>query len=278
MVLGVAEASATRDYARELLCEPGFEFEHERLALLLADGTPLIGAPLADRLLDRISFYGLPWVTGMMGLENVAGPTVQQACATSARVLQMAALEVMSGIAACALAITADRMSNGPIVYYPDPAAPGGQGISESWTLDNFADDPHAGNAMVDTAENVARRYQISTEQQHAVMSAVGSKTRTPLCRLNSACVSCGRRSPIFLAEEYAIITADDGDSNCAGSVRARLITAWLQVRVLPGSPVRTEVSQCLTNRPRFAGLSASSAVLVRDSSEPLHRGRLGRW
>ena len=26
-------------------------------------------------------------------------------------------------------------------------------------------------------------------------------------------------RSPIFLAEEYAIITADDGDSNCAGSV-----------------------------------------------------------
>ena len=25
-------------------------------------------------------------------------------------------------------------------------------------------------------------------------------------------------RSPIFLAEEYAIITADDGDSNCAGA------------------------------------------------------------
>jgi acetyl-CoA acetyltransferase len=119
---------------------------------------------------QKSSFYGLPWVTGMMGLENVTGPTVQQACATSARVLQMAALEVMSGSAACALVVTADRMSNGPIVYYPDPAAPGGQGISESWTLDNFADDPHAGNAMVDTAENVARRYQISTEQQHEVV------------------------------------------------------------------------------------------------------------
>lgn len=36
------------------MCEPGFEFEHKRLALLLAEGTPLIGAPPADRLLDRI--------------------------------------------------------------------------------------------------------------------------------------------------------------------------------------------------------------------------------
>ncbi|MFY9700007.1 MAG: thiolase family protein [Rhodoplanes sp.] len=119
---------------------------------------------------QKSSFYGLPWVTGMMGLENVTGPTVQQACATSARALQMAALEVMSGTADCALVIAADRMSNGPVVYYPDPTAPGGQGISESWTLDNFADDPYAHNAMVDTAENVARRYQISTEQQHEVV------------------------------------------------------------------------------------------------------------
>jgi acetyl-CoA acetyltransferase family protein len=119
---------------------------------------------------QKSSFYGLPWVTGMMGLDNVTGPTVQQACATSARALQMAALEIAGGTAACALVVTADRMSNGPVVYYPDPAAPGGQGISESWTLDNFAHDPHAHNAMVDTAENVARRYQISTEQQHEVV------------------------------------------------------------------------------------------------------------
>src|ERR1019366_9141043 len=57
------------------------------------------------------SFYGLPYVTGMMGLENVAGPTVQQACATSARGLQMAAQEIDAGTASCSLVITADRMS-----------------------------------------------------------------------------------------------------------------------------------------------------------------------
>ena len=116
---------------------------------------------------QKSGFFGLPWVTAMMGLEEVTGPTVQQACATSARALQMATQEVADGTAGCALVITADRMSNGAIVYYPDPTAPGGQGISESWTLDNFADDPHAHNAMVDTAENVARRFGITTAEQH---------------------------------------------------------------------------------------------------------------
>jgi len=116
------------------------------------------------------SFYGLPWVTGMIGLEGVTGPTVQQACATSARALQMAAQEIAGGSAACALIVTADRMSNGPVVYYPDNTAPGGQGITESWTLDNFNKDPHAHNAMIETGEKVARRYSITTQQQHEVV------------------------------------------------------------------------------------------------------------
>lgn len=116
------------------------------------------------------SFYGLPWVTGMMGLTGVTGPTVTQACATSARALQMAAQEIAGGSASVALVVTADRMSNGPVVYYPDATAPGGQGITESWTLDNFDKDPHAKNAMIETGENVARRFGITTEQQHDVV------------------------------------------------------------------------------------------------------------
>ena len=116
------------------------------------------------------SFYGLPWVTGMMGLEDVTGPTVTQACATSVRALQTAAQEIAAGSASVALVVTADRMSNGPVVYYPDATAPGGQGITESWTLDNFNNDPHAKNAMIETGENVARRFGISTQQQHEVV------------------------------------------------------------------------------------------------------------
>ncbi|OHC63681.1 MAG: acetyl-CoA acetyltransferase [Rhodocyclales bacterium GWA2_65_20] len=118
------------------------------------------------------SFYGLPYVTGLMGLESVAGPTVQQACATSARVLQMAAGEVADGSSQCALLITTDRCSNGAIVYYPDATAPGGSGHTERWVLDNFARDPYAKNAMIETAENAVARIGASTAEQNEVALA----------------------------------------------------------------------------------------------------------
>ncbi|HMA09307.1 MAG TPA: thiolase family protein, partial [Ramlibacter sp.] len=142
------------------LAAKGFPMERIDLGLL-GHTNPQLG-----------SFYGLPYVTGMMGLESVAGPTVQQACATSARVMQMAAGEVADGSAQCALLVTTDRCSNGPIVYYPDPTAPGGTGHTERWVLDNFAHDPHAKNAMIDTAENVAAKFGVSTAQQHEVKLA----------------------------------------------------------------------------------------------------------
>ena len=107
------------------------------------------------------SFYGLPWVMGEIGAPHVGGPTIMQACATSARCLQTAAAEVATGAAECALVLTADRVSNGPHLYYPAPSATGGTGEAENWVLDNFARDPFAGVAMVDTAENVARRFGV---------------------------------------------------------------------------------------------------------------------
>jgi acetyl-CoA acetyltransferase len=115
------------------------------------------------------SFYGTPYVTGLMGIDRVAGPTVQQACATSVRALQMVSQEIALGSAACALLLMADKQSNGPVVHYPDPSAPGGYGKTERWVLDNMAHDPYAGNAMLETGENVARRYGIDTAEQHAV-------------------------------------------------------------------------------------------------------------
>ncbi len=127
------------------------------------------------------SFYGLPWLTGMLGLESVAGPTVQQACATSARALQMAAAEVAQGSAGCALVVCADRMSNGPVVYYPDASAPGGNGLTEKWTLDNFGHDPYANNAMIDTAENASARLGIGSAELNEVTLARYAQYQTAL-------------------------------------------------------------------------------------------------
>nr|WP_315190249.1 thiolase family protein [uncultured Albidiferax sp.] len=113
------------------------------------------------------SFYGLPYVTGLMGIDRVAGPTIQQACATSVRALQMAAQEVQCGTATSALLVMADRQSNGPVVYYPDPTGTGGYGVTEHWVPDNMGHDPYAKNPMLQTGENVAARYGIGTAEQH---------------------------------------------------------------------------------------------------------------
>jgi acetyl-CoA acetyltransferase len=113
------------------------------------------------------SFYGAPWAMGMIGAKAVGGPTLSQACATGARCLLAGAQEIETGMASVALVITCDRTSNGPHVYYPNPRGPGGTGASEDWVLDNFNCDPLGSHAMIATAENVARKHQIGTAEQH---------------------------------------------------------------------------------------------------------------
>lgn len=119
---------------------------------------------------QKQSFYGLPWLAGMAGLGDVGGPTIMQACATGARVLLAAAQEVDAGLSDVTLAVTCDRTSNGPHLYYPNPRGPGGTGSHEDWVMDSFNCDPLGGHAMVQTAENVAAKHQITTSEQHDVV------------------------------------------------------------------------------------------------------------
>ncbi len=119
---------------------------------------------------QRNSFYGLPWLTGMIGAVDVGGPTINQACATSARVMAVASQEIQNGIVKCVLSITTDRVSNGPHIYYPNPMGPGGTGVTEDWVLDNFSYDPYAKCDMTQTADNCAAKWDVSMEQQHEVV------------------------------------------------------------------------------------------------------------
>jgi acetyl-CoA acetyltransferase len=115
---------------------------------------------------QRHSFYGGPWLAGLVGAEAASGPIISQACATGARVVASAASEVELGGDRAVLAITADRCSNGPHIYYPNPLGPGGKGDTEDWVWDNFGHDPFAKNALIETAENVAREAGITREEQ----------------------------------------------------------------------------------------------------------------
>jgi acetyl-CoA acyltransferase len=131
--------------------------------------TDIDGLCLGITVASKHSFYGAPWFAGMAGLAHAAGPTVSQACATSVRCVATAAQELSTGGASLYLAVAADRTSNGPHVFYPNPAGPGGTGDSENLVLDSFGHDPWAKNSMLQTAENVAREAGITREQQEEI-------------------------------------------------------------------------------------------------------------
>lgn len=119
---------------------------------------------------QKHSFFGAPWLAGIIGAPGITGPMLSQACATSARVLSASAVEIETGVSRAILALALDRCSNGPHVFYPNPLGPGGTGDSEDWVWDNFSHDPYAKNSMLQTAENVAREANITKEQQDEMM------------------------------------------------------------------------------------------------------------
>ncbi|MFX1304118.1 MAG: thiolase family protein [Promethearchaeota archaeon] len=111
-------------------------------------------------------FYGGPWLASMIGAKHVTGPMISQACATGTNCISIAAQNIETGINKNILVITADRCSNGPHLVYPNPQAPGSTLDAENWVWDNFGRDPFAKNAMVETAENVAKEIGINKEEQ----------------------------------------------------------------------------------------------------------------
>ncbi len=115
------------------------------------------------------SFYGGPWTAAMLGGERITGPVVNQACITGLVCTKFAAQDVEDAIATTSLVVTADRCSNGPHCYYPSQTSPGATGKAEDWVLDNFGNDPWAKNAMIQTAENVAKEAGITREENDEV-------------------------------------------------------------------------------------------------------------
>jgi len=124
------------------------------------------GLVLGMTIPQKSCFYGAPWMAGMIGASGIVGPTINQACATSARCVSTASEQIEMGDHDTVLIVTCDRTSNGPHIYYPNPLGIGGTGDKEDWVWDNFGYDPWAKNAMIDTAENVAAEVGISKEEQ----------------------------------------------------------------------------------------------------------------
>ncbi|MFF3575171.1 thiolase family protein [Nocardia jiangxiensis] len=106
-------------------------------------------------------FFGPPTIAGRIGIPQVTGPMVSQACATGVAALHAAAASVSTG-GGTELVITTDRTSNGPTIVYPSPNAAGGVPAVEDFVQNNFACDPWAGTSMLAAAETVARERSIT--------------------------------------------------------------------------------------------------------------------
>lgn len=110
-------------------------------------------------------FYGGPWAAALIGATATPGVLISQACTTSATCINLAAMGLETGLYQNVYVLMADRCSNGPHTIWPNPNGPGGQVISENWMMDNFARDPWAGGAMIQTAENVAKEAGITRQE-----------------------------------------------------------------------------------------------------------------
>lgn len=218
------------------------------------------------------SFYGAPWLAGLIGAEGITGPTFSQACATSARVIGSAAYDVEANrdTQPTILCITADRTSNGPHLVYPNPLAPGGRGDAEDWVWDNFNLDPFARSTMIQTAENVASEYNISTAEQHEVVLMRHAQYKKAL-EDDAAFHKRYLVTPIEVnpsgRKVVATVTGDEGIFPTTAEGLARLKPVLPDGTVTFGGqtfPADGNAGMILTTRERAGELSPDSAVEIQ--------------
>src|SRR5215213_5676227 len=101
------------------------------------------------------------------GPETVPAYTVNKACGSSAKALTLAAGSIILGEIDVALVVGMENMTRTPYLlrgmrggYRMGPAV-----IEDAMSSDGFM-DPLAGEAMGETAENLAERYAVSREEQ----------------------------------------------------------------------------------------------------------------
>lgn len=231
------------------------------------------------------SFYATPWLAGLIGAGGIGGPTIMQACATSARVIGEAAAEVDTDRGErCILGVCADRTSNGPHLYYPDPSGPGGRGSTEDWVWDNFQNDPFArAGSMAATAENVAREHRIAREEQDEITLLRyeqyiadrhngGGFIRRYMTVPLEVRDSSGRKVTATLVDDEGIFpTTAGGLARLRPATEGGTVTYGTQTHPADGN-----CGMVLTGRDRARAMSRDTAIEVRVISFGQSRTRPG--
>lgn len=216
---------------------------------------------------QKSSFYGAPWLAAMIGAPGVTGPTIAQACATSARVIASSAQEIELGARQCVLGVTCDRTSNGPHIYYPNPTGVGGRGETEEWVWDNFNRDPHAHVAMIQTAENVAKEASISREAQDELTLLRHTQYQNGLANerafqkkyMAGVSIKKGKTVTAFDADEGIFPTTADGLAKLKPVQEGGSVTFGTQT-----FPADGNAGIVITNRQRAEKLTRDNAITIQ--------------
>jgi acetyl-CoA acetyltransferase family protein len=241
------------------------------------------GIVLGMTVPQKNSFYGAPWMAGMIGAKGITGPTISQACATSAKCVSEASVQIELGDRETVLVATCDRTSNGPHIYYPNPLGVGGTGDKEDWVWDNFGYDPYAKNAMIDTAENVAREAKISKEEQDEVAFIRSTQYQDAL-KDNSAFLHRFMVVPIDVKDLFgrkvlATVTGDEGvfPTTAEGLARLRPVTEGGTVTFGTQTyPADGNASLVVTTREKAQELSRDPKVEIQILSYEEARAKRG--
>ncbi len=199
---------------------------------------------LGTTIPQQASFYAAPWIAARLGMAGISGPHIAQACATSVACIVAAATAVEVERGRCSLVVTADRTSNGPLLVYPRSRSAGGSPMTENWVLDNFAADPWTGQAMVATAEAVAREGGFSREavddvtllryRQYA--QALADDRAFQRRTLQPVVIGEGKRRLVVDADEGVHDTTAEALKALAPSVEGGVVTFGSQTHPADGS------------------------------------------
>ncbi len=220
---------------------------------------------------QQFSFYGGPWVAGLIGAPGISGPIISEACATAGRVVSSAAMGVELGTHSCVLNLLCDRTSNSPHIYYPNPLAVGGVGKTEDWVWDNFGRDPFAKNSMVQTAENVAKKAGIDRAIQDEVALMRYQQYQDAL-KDDSAFLKRFMVLPIEIKDPAGrkvinTVTGDEGvfPSTAEGLARLRPVVEGGTVTFGTQTyPADGSVGLIVTTREKAAEMSRDPNIVVR--------------
>jgi acetyl-CoA acetyltransferase family protein len=232
---------------------------------------------------QKYSFYGAPWMAAMVGAAGITGPMISQACATSAKCVSVASEELEMGDQETILVVTCDRTSNGPHIYYPNPLGTGGTGDKEDWVWDNFGYDPWAKNAMIETAEKVAKEAGITKEEQDDVTLMRYNQYQDAL-KDNSAFLNRYMVVPIEAKDPMgrkvvATVTGDEGVFPTTADALARLRPVQPNGTVTFGTqtyPADGNASIVMTTREKARELSRDPNIEIQVLSYAEARAKKG--